>query len=122
MIAVDEKIPAFNLVKRAVNADSFIEFLHFLKRKHGAKPMALYMDNLRVHNTIAVRKVYEDLKIKPIFSPPYQPELNPIEFVFSQLKLKVKKMRLKDMLTKKPRPYTELVPLAISKLSVENVN
>jgi len=80
------------------------------------------MDNLRVHNTIAVREVYAKLKIKPIFAPPYQPELNPIEFVFNILKQKVKKMRLKDMLTKKPRPYLELVPLAISKLSNENVN
>ena len=63
--------------------------------------MVIYMDNLRVHMTKAVRETYEKLNIKPIFAPFYSPEYNPIEFVFSILKQKVKKMRLKDMLEKR---------------------
>ena len=90
-----------------------MDFLHELKRYHGKKPMVLYMDNLRVHMRKDVLKLYDDLDIYPIFSPPYSPMYNPIEFVFSMLKHKVKKMRVLDMLKRNQRLYDELVPRAI---------
>ena len=78
-----------------------MEYLHELKRFHGKKPMVLYMDNLRVHMRKDVLKLYDELDIYPIFSPPYSPMYNPIEFVFAMLKHKVKKWRLQDMMKRK---------------------
>ena len=100
-ISMGERMSHYITCKRAVNAEHFIDFLRGLKRKHGKKRMFIYMDNLRVHSTKAVKDTYYELNITPIYAPPYSPDLNPIEFVFSVLKQAVKKMRLQDMLKRR---------------------
>ena len=101
VVSKGEKMFHFLTCKRAINAEHFMDFLEGLKRKHGKKRMFIYMDNLRVHMTKAVRATYEKLNMTPIFAPPYSPDLNPIEFVFSIMKQSVKKMRLQDMLKRR---------------------
>ena len=71
------------------------------------------MDNLQVHKQADVRRAMEVGNITPVFAPKYSPDFNPIETVFSWLKYKVKKMRLKDMINNRQRDYYELVPIAI---------
>jgi len=95
-----------------------MEYLKGLKKAHGKKPMALYMDNLRVHKRKDVMELYEKLDITPIFAPPYSPWYNLIEFVFSMLKRIVKKWRVQDMLKRKQRTYDELVPKAIGEVNM----
>ena len=80
--------------------------------------MYIYMDNLKVHSTDMVKDVYEELEITPIYGPYYSPDYNAIEFVFSSLKQKVKKMRLQDMVAKRQRPFTQLIPKAIAEVTV----
>ena len=54
----------------------------------------MYMDNLAVHKTAAVREEMEKMNIEPVFSPAYSPDYNPIEYIFSKLKGIVRKWRL----------------------------
>ena len=52
-------------------------------------------DNLSVHKTRAVQKLFEKAEIELLFLPPYSPDLNPIEMCWSKLKtyLRVKEVR-----------------------------
>ncbi len=44
------------------------------------------MDNMRSHHVKAVRKVLEAKGIIPLYLPPYSPDLNPIEKMWSKVK------------------------------------
>ena len=48
------------------------------------------MDNLPVHKVPAVRRAIEAAGAQLLFLPPYSPDLNPIEMVFSQMKAKLR--------------------------------
>ena len=100
----------------------FIEWLDGLKPKVGRKGCYLYMDRLAVHRTAEVREVCEKYNYEILLAPFYAPNYNPIEFCFSKLKGLVKKMRLKDMLNNRKRPFEELIPLAVCELKTEEIN
>ena len=46
----------------------------------------LVMDNLQVHKTAQVRDRLQAHRIEPLYLPPYSPDLNPIERMFSKVK------------------------------------
>ena len=71
---------------KAVAAEDFVAFLKKLRNKLGRRPIALFMDQLRVHKSRDVQPEYNRLDITPIFNVGYSPELNPIEAVFSKVK------------------------------------
>ena len=56
------------------------------------------MDNLSVHRSRDVKERMDELSIPYIFSPPYSPDYNPIELVFSIFKSEMKKKRLTAIL------------------------
>lgn len=64
-------------------------FLDFLNHqllpnlKHGD---VVVMDNLRVHHIEAVETLLDSVGAKPLFLPPYSPERNPIEEIWSLIK------------------------------------
>lgn len=43
-------------------------------------------DNLSVHKTRAVRRMFEKAEVELLYLPPYSPDLNPIEMCWSKLK------------------------------------
>ena len=49
------------------------------------------MDNLGSHKGVAVRQAIRAVGAKLLYLPPYSPDLNPIEQVFSKLKLLLRK-------------------------------
>ncbi len=44
-------------------------------------------DNLSVHKTRAVQRLFEKAAVELLFLPPYSPDLNPIEMCWSKLKM-----------------------------------
>ena len=70
----------------AINGEIFIDFLKSLRKRFGATPLALFMDQLRVHKASPVRPVYDQLDIRPVWNVGYSPEFNPVEAVFSKVK------------------------------------
>ena len=60
------------------------------------------MDNLSVHRSRDVKERMDELSIPYIFSPPYSPDYNPIELVFSIFKSEMKKKRLTAILQGRP--------------------
>ena len=74
---------SFALYDEAVNEEKFIKFLTKLHELNKGKSLAIVMDNLPAHKTIAVRDKMRELGITWIFNVPYSPEYNAIEMPFS---------------------------------------
>jgi len=66
----------------AVNTKRFETFVKALHKKFYYRPFAIYMDQLNVHKSKKMQKVYKRLRILPIYNVAYSPELNPIETCF----------------------------------------
>lgn len=69
----------------AVNEERFLCFLDMLKPTIN-KGDVIIMDNCRIHKTEAVKDRIESFGARPLFLPPYSPELNPIEETWSLTK------------------------------------
>lgn len=55
------------------------------------------MDNMRTHHSKEVKKVIEDLKIKVVYLPPYSPDFNPIEKMWSKIKSILRKLKVRTI-------------------------
>ena len=58
------------------------------------------LDNSSIHQGIEIEKAIEEVGAKLIFLPPYSPEFNPIENLWSKFKSSLR--------SQKPRTYREL--------------
>ena len=74
------------VVDGALNGELFLGWVrHHLvpTLQHGD---VVVMDNLAAHQVAGVREAIESADAMLVFLPPYSPDLNPIELVFSKLK------------------------------------
>lgn len=55
------------------------------------------MDNLRVHKVDGVRQAIEDRGASVLYLPPYSPDLNPIEMMWSKIKAFLRKQKARDV-------------------------
>ncbi len=55
------------------------------------------MDNMRTHHSKAVKKVIEELKLNVIYLPPYSPDFNPIEKMWSKIKAVLRKLKIRAL-------------------------
>lgn len=84
----------------ALNGELFLEYMRkFLAPtlRHGD---IVVMDNLSSHKVSGVVEAIEAVGAKVMFLPPYSPDLNPIEMMWSKVKaiLRKLKIRAKDLL------------------------
>jgi len=59
------------------------------------------MDNLGSHKSESARLAIESAEAQPVLLPPYSPDLNPIEMIFSKLKRLIRSRR--------PRTFSKIV-------------
>jgi len=97
----EDGIEHLELRDSAIDEIDFEVFLEKLRKKNPEGGISLFMDNLRVHKTMRVREAYDRLKITPIFNVAYQPDFNPIEAVFSQVKNTFKRQKINKILNEK---------------------
>ena len=76
----------------AVNGERFLDYISRLLVPTLAEGDIVIMDNVRFHHRAEVREVIEEAGAKVIFLPPYSPELNPIEEVFSLVKNAIRRL------------------------------
>ena len=67
----------------SVNILKFKIFIEELRTKYFYDDICIYMDNLSVHICKTVKERLDELSIAYVFGPPYSPDFNPIESVFS---------------------------------------
>ena len=70
----------------AVNSDIFESFVRHVLLSELKPGDVVVMDNLSSHKGAAIRRLIEDAGAELEYLPPYSPDLNPIELVFSKLK------------------------------------
>ena len=67
----------------SINKWKFKVFIQTLRETIMNEKICIYFDNLSVHRSKDVRDELDRLEIPYIFCPPYSPDCNPIESVFS---------------------------------------
>lgn len=72
-----------------------MNFIRKIRDKYKKDDICIYMDNLAVHRSKDVREYLDQLSIPYVFNPPYSPDFNGIESVFSIYKNELKRERLK---------------------------
>ena len=94
-------------------SDKFADYLQNVLAPTLQEGDIVIMDNMRTHHSKEVKKVIEDLKINVVYLPPYSPDLNPIEKMWSKIKSILRKLKARDLDT-----LPEAVAYAFSKICV----
>jgi len=89
-------IVSYNLTDKAIDKNAFLDFLKKID------PVLLInrtivMDNLCVHHTKDVTNYLSSIGVQIKYTPPYSPELNPIEEMFSWIKRKLRYKHIKTI-------------------------
>jgi transposase len=74
------------VVDGAVNGDVFEAFVKQVLLPQLALGDVVILDNLSSHRRASIRALIESAGAQLLFLPPYSPDLNPIELVFSKIK------------------------------------
>ena len=88
------------VVNAAVNRDVFTAFVEHVLVPNLRPGDVVVMDNLSSHKGKHIRHLIEEAHAELRFLPPYSPDLNPIELVFSKIKQLLRSLacRTKDAL------------------------
>lgn len=88
------------VVDGAVNGDVFEAFVEQVLVPELEPGDVVIMDNLSSHKRVRTRELIESAGAELVFLPPYSPDLNPIEMVFSKIKQRLRTLacRTKDAL------------------------
>lgn len=106
------KIEAAMYGQWATNGEIFHHFIEkelvpILKPRH-----VVVMDNVNFHKSESIKKLVESVGARIIYLPPYHPELNPIEEMWSKIKYILKKLSARE-----PRTFKNAIKIAYEKIS-----
>jgi len=90
-------LTAPTVVDGAINGELFLAYVEQCLLPTLRKGDIVVMDNLSSHKGVGVKKAIESVGAQVLYLPPYSPDLNPIEMVFSKLKTLVRKSKLRTM-------------------------
>ena len=95
-----EGMQCSTVVDGAVNGDVFEAFVERVLIPELKPGDIVIMDNLSSHKRARVRELIEEQQAELRYLPPYSPDLNPIEMVFSKIKqlLRTLEARTRDVL------------------------
>lgn len=82
----DEGLTAPTVIDGAMNGDLFLAYVQQQLIPALKPDDIVVMDNLASHKRAGVREAIEAAGAQLVYLPPYSPDLNPIELVFSKLK------------------------------------
>ena len=88
---------AYTTYQGGTTKDKFIYYLKNVLAPTLDKNDIVIMDNMRTHHAKDVQKVVKELKINVIFLPPYSPDFNPIEKMWSKIKSILRKLRSRTL-------------------------
>ena len=99
------------VIDGAVNAAIFEAFVEQVLRPQLRPGDVVVLDNLSSHKRPRTRQLIESAGAQLLFLPPYSPDLNPIELVFSKLKQLIRSLtcRTRDALWNMIQPILDRV-------------
>jgi transposase len=83
------------VVDGAVNGDVFVSFIRHVLLPQLKPGDIVVMDNLSSHKRAEVGRMIEHAGAELLYLPPYSPDLNPIEMVFSKIKQRLRTLALR---------------------------
>lgn len=98
------------LIKGTTNGDTFLTYLEKVLIPTLTEGQCVILDNARIHKSKLVKELIEEAGCRLLYLPPYSPDYNPIEHLWSALK---KNLRTKN--TTKDKFDNNLI-LAISRM------
>jgi transposase len=81
-----DRLTAPMVLDGAMNGRVFLQYVRQVLVPTLAPGDIVVMDNLSSHKGVAVRQAIENVQAKVVYLPPYSPDFNPIEMVYSKLK------------------------------------
>ena len=120
-ISKERGLEHYQIFQRSVNLDKFEEYLTNLRAANGDDPIALYMDNLGVHVSDRSKAKMREHNFQWIYSLPYEPELNPIEYVFSHIKRNFRNLRAKKFMGLIQDSHEAMVDKAVRQVKKKDI-
>lgn len=118
-------VTAFELTKHTVTEDNFFDFARGTLIPHmnaydGVQPKSVVvMDNLTVHHVDALTDLFRSSGIVLLYLPPYSPDRNPIEELFSYIK---NYLRRHDELLQALQDPTVVIQEAFASVNADQCN
>jgi transposase len=85
------------VIDKAMNGDIFLAYVRTFLLPTLRKGDIVIMDNLSAHKVDGVTEAIESVDARVMFLPPYSPDLNPIEMLFSKLKALLRKAKQRSV-------------------------
>jgi transposase len=92
-----EGLTAPMVVDGAINGELFLAYVQQILLPTLKAGDIVVMDNLSSHKVAGVKEAIASVGATVLYLPPYSPDFNPIENVFSTLKTLVRKLKLRTM-------------------------
>lgn len=89
-----DRVVLSRVFQGSTNASLFKDFIEELLHHYGRWPepkSVLVMDNAAFHHSERIEQMCSQIGVKLVYLPPYSPDLNPIEELFSELKAFIKR-------------------------------
>jgi transposase len=120
-ISQEHGLESVLIKSRAINQESFKEFIMKVHKEHPEGKVVLFMDNLSVHKASSVRVLLDQLGMLPVFNAPYSPQFNGIESYWSLLKHQYKKLLLQSLLSEEEPETEDLILKSIKMIPSDKV-
>lgn len=85
------------VVDGAMNGPLFAQYIRQEVAPHLCPGDILVMDNLQTHKVAGVVEAVQDRDARVLYLPPYSPDFNPIEQVFSKIKNELRRRELRTI-------------------------
>ena len=85
------------VLEGSVNGDAFVWYVEHILCPTLKPGEVVFLDNLSAHHRDEVRDLIEACGCSLVHTPPYSPDFNPIEMLFSKIKALVRAGRWRDL-------------------------
>ena len=86
---------AYTVYPGGTTVERFAEYLKTKLLPTLSEANIIVMDNMRSHHAKAVKQLLDSSKVTYLYLPPYSPDLNPIEKMWSKLKASLRKEKIR---------------------------
>ena len=123
ILAISEEngLEHYQIFEKSVNAQKFKKYLLSLRRANEFQRMAIFMDNLQVHKTNAIKKVLKSQNIQAIYNVPYSPDFNPCECCFAKIKNIYKRSKMSSLVNGEIVDFENLVKASVESIEKADV-
>ncbi len=108
---------AYEFFQGSLNGQNFLNYIQNTLAPTLKKGDIVVMDNLRCHKVKGIKEAIESVGASVLYLPPYSPDLNPIEMMWSKMKAFLRKLRYDTV-----ELLHSVIPDAFSTISISDIS